>query len=801
VLDHLAQDLRFALRGLRRNVAFTIIAAATITIGVGATASVASIANAVLYRPLPVQEPERLASVWERRDGSVATSKEGMLIPYARYQAYEEATRDVFAGLAAHRYTSFSFTAAGEAGSLSGVLTSGNYFEVLGLRPSAGRFYAGDQEAVVVLSAGLWHSRFASDPGVIGQTVHLDSRPFVVAGIAPQGFTGTSWGIVADVWVPAVAYGQATGASNPGWVIPIGRLVQGAQRIAVQRQVDLMAQRIPPDEPRTRVFGARLDPLTWRGDQLPAISRFLGILMGTSVLVLLIASANLAGMVLARALGRRREVAVRLAIGAGRGRLVRQMLTESLLLFLIGGIGGVVVAFWATRLLSTVRLPIEVPTVLDLTPDLAVMAAALVLAAATGILFGLGPALSASRLDLASTLKEGLSATGGRAGRRRSLFVAGQIALAVLLLVTAALFARSLRHGLQVDPGFDPNGVVIATTNLGPHGYDEDRARSFFEQLTSRVAATPGVEAVSLGRIVLLGGESYSTDVRPAADGTSDPPRTNASLTVVDTAYFRTMRMSMVAGRGFTGADQPGAPSVIVINQTLANRLWPGEDAIGKRLHADGSDYDVIGVLRDGKYQFMTESPRAAAFFPFAQQFRSRMTLHVRTQAGAGETLAQIAREVQGLDPNVAVEGGRELTRAVQLSLFPQRLGTTLTGVFGLVGLILAALGIYGVLAVHVAQRRREFGIRIALGAATGDVLRLVLGRGALLALIGAAIGLMLAAGATRFVRAFLFGVSPLDPVTFAVIPAVLVVVALAASFIPARRATRADPLETLRQE
>jgi predicted permease len=801
LLDDLRQDLRFALRGLRRNVGFTLVAAATIAIGMGATASIASIANAVLFRPLPVGGPDRLTSIWERRSGRVATSKEGMLVPYERYQAYEEATRDVFSGLAAHRYGSFSFTARDQAETLSGVRTSGNYFEVLGLTPGAGRFYTGDHEAVVVVSAALWRRRFASDPGLIGQTVHMDSRPFVVAGVAPDGFAGTSWGIGVDVWVPAVAYSELTGASNPDWVVPVGRLGPGVQRLSAQQHVDRVAQQIPPEEAQTRVSGARLDPLAWRGDHLPGLTRFLGILMGTSVLVLLIASANLAGMLLARSLGRRREVAVRLAIGAGRGRLVRQLLTENLLLFLIGGIGGVTLAFWVTRLLSTIRLPIEVPTALDLTPDVRVLSGALVLAAVTGVLFGLGPALRASQLDLTSTLKEGLSVTGGRAGRRSVVFVAAQLALTVLLLVTAALFARSLERGLHVDPGFDPNGVVIATTNLGPHGYDEDRARSFFTRFTASAGAMPGVEAVSLARIVLLGGETYGTDVRPADFGASEPPETSALLNVVDTAYFRTMRMDLLAGRGFTSADQSGSPHVVVINQALANRLWPGEDAIGKRLHADGRDYDVVGVLRDGKYQFLTEAPRSAAFFPFSQHFRSRMTLHVRTRSGAGEALAQIAREVQSLDPNVAVEGGRKLASTVQLSLFPQQFGATLTGVFGLVGLVLAALGIYGVLAVHVAQRRREFGIRIALGAATGDVLRLVLGRGALLALIGAAIGLMLAAGATRFVRAFLFGVSPLDPVTFAVIPAVLVVVALAASFIPARRATRADPLETLRQE
>ena len=801
LLDDLRADLHFALRGLKRSFGFTVVATLTIAIGVGATASVASIANAVLFRPLPVSDPDRLVSIWERRNGRVAMSKEGLLLPFERYQEYEEATREVFAGLAAHRYEMLSLTAAGSAGTVSGVLTSGNYFDVLGLVPGRGRFYTEDREAVVVLSAGLWRSRFASDPDVVGQTVYLDSRPFVVAGIAPEAFTGTSWGVAVEIWAPARAYANLTGADEPPWVVPIGRLGPGVQSSAAEQMVVAVAQRIPPGEAQTRVAGARFDPLAWRGDQLPGITRFLAMLMGTSALVLLIGSANLAGMLLARAMGRRREVAVRLAIGAGRGRLVRQLLTETLLLFFVGGIGGVILAFWVTRLLSTMSLPIAIPILLDLTPDVGVMAGALVLAAVTGVLFGLGPALRGSQLDLATTLKEGLSVTGGRAGRRRSLFVAGQLALAVLLLVTAALFARSLRHGLTVDPGFDSEGVVVATVSLGPHGYDEERARLFFDRLGDGVAAMAGVEAVALAGIVLLGGESYGTDVRSSDASGPDAPRTNALLNVVDTAYFGTMRMDFVAGRGFTNRDQTGSAPVVVINETLASRLWPGEDPIGRRLHADGDDYDVIGVLRDGKYQFMTEAPRAAAFFSFAQQFRARMALHVRTRQSAGQTLAGITREVQSLDPNVAVEGGRELASAMQVTLFPQRFGAALTGVFGLVGLVLAALGVYGVLAVHVAQRRREFGIRIALGAAAGDVLRLVLGRGALLAMIGAVVGLVLAAGATRFVQSFLFGVDPLDPITFAVIPVLLVLVALIASFIPARRATRADPLETLRQE
>ncbi len=802
LLDDFVQDLRIALRGLARHRGFTIVAVITVAVGMTATASIASMANAVLWQLLAVPEPERLVSIWEQRRGMTSTGLEGMLLPAPRVREYREATRDIFSGLAAHEYTNLALRSGDRSQSLSGVFTSGNYFTVLGLSPLAGRFYADDREPGVVLSAALWRGRFNSDPGVIGQSIRLNSRSLTVLGVAPPGFTGVAWGFPVDIWVPAVAYAEAAGQSGDGFMlVPFGRLRPGIDRRQAEAQVAAIARRIPPAEPQTTVQGARLDPVRWRGDALPALVGFLAMLMITALLVLAIASANIAGMLTARAVARRRELAVRLAIGAGRGRLLREALTDSLLLFLLGGAGGVLLAFWGTRTLSRMSIPIPIPVAFDLTPDWRVLSFSLAVAALTGLLFGLGPALRATGIDVMRALKEGLGVTGGRSGRRRGLFVAGQLAISVLLLVTAALLARSLQRGLHANPGFDPHDVTVATTNLAPHHYDEPRSRAFHEALAARVRQLPGVEAAALANIVLLSGESTSNDVEDGDPAVASPRRTNMRFNVVDTAYFRTMRMELVAGRGFTPADRAGAGDVTVVNETLARRLWPGLSPLGRQLRMGKRIFDVIGVVRDGKYQFVTERPQAFAFLLYAQNFESRMALHVRSRLPSATVFAEIERAVQALDPNVALENQQALTQTVELSLFPQRIAADLIGLFGLAGLLLAAIGVYGVLAMHVAQRRREFGIRMALGASSSALLRAVLAQGALLALAGAGIGLAAAFGLTRFLRTLLYGVSPFDPPSFAAVPVLLLAVALLASLIPARRATRADPLEAMRQE
>jgi len=792
------QDTRFAWRSLARTPGFTMAAVLSVGLGVGATTSLYSLANALLFRPLPVPAPEQLVSIQEQRTGVVSTGLMGMRVPYERYRAYEEATAGAFSGLAAENLRYLSLRSEGPAFSVAAVLVSGNYFDVVGIRPAVGRFFRSDDEPAVVLSHRLWQSRFGGRSDVAGRTVHLNGRVMTVAGVAARDFGGLVGFISADLWVPHGAHG---GAGWPGaWVTPIGRLRAGVDPAVAASMVNPVALRLPPDE-GAEVHGARVEPVeSMPAMMLPVVGGFLGMLVATALLVLLIASANIAGMLLARAVARRREVGVRLALGASRGRLVRQLLTESVVLFLMGGAAGVLVAIWATRLLSRVRLPITEPVLIDASPDVRVLLLGLGIALVTGLVFGLVPALQASRLELVATLKDGDRAGSARDGRGRGVFVGAQLAMSVLLLVTAGLFVRTLQRAIDTDPGFTAEGVVIATTNLDPHGYDEERGRAFYARLIERVQALPGVETAALAQLALLTGDSEGrTGWRPDPD--TQPLR--ASVNAVDGSYFETLRVPLIAGRGIADRDIAGARPVLVVNQTFAERLWPGQNPIGREVLYQDTRYEVVGVSRDGKYALFGEEPTSFVFLSLGQRYASRQVLHIRTREGIEPTdvIQALRQEVAALDRDVAVERAIPLTAAVGSSLFPQRFAATLIGTFGVLGLVLAGLGVYGVLAHSVAQRTRELGIRVALGARSRDVLRLVLGRGALLAAAGTTAGLAVAAVVTRFLQGLLYGVSPLDPATFVGAAVVLGTVALLASYLPARRALCLDPTETLRQE
>jgi predicted permease len=659
-----------------------------------------------------------------------------------------------------------------------------------------------DDEPVVVLSHAAWRDRFAGAGDVIGQPVSVDGHAFVIAGVAPPGFRGTVPGLSMDLWLPHEAYPPGSLART--WVVPFGRLADGVERKSAQSVVNVIGLRIPPDEAHTVVRRVGLETLGGlpREQGGRHAASLVAVLVATAVLVLLIACGNIAGMLLARAVARRREIAVRLAVGATRGRLIRQLLTETLALFLAGGALGVLMAFGATRAMAGVRPPVpDLGLAFDFVPDGRVLGLALVVTVATAIVFGLAPALGATRPRLVPALKDGAGSGGRQGARARSAFVVGQLALAVWLLVVAGLLVRSLRNGLAVDPGFGTAGVVVAATNLAPHGYDEARGRAFQEQLVARVAALPGVEATALAEWVLLAGaRGRGQDVR-AADAAPDGPAPTAWFSAVDTAYFGTLRIPLIAGRGFTAADRPGSAPVVVVNQTLAQRLWPDGGAIGRRLRAGPTAYEVIGIARDGKYTSVNERPQPVAFFPYAQTYAGRMALHVRTRGGTAETVRGIRDQVQALDPNVAVEGAGSLRQMVNATLFPQRFVAGLVALLGLLGLLLSAVGVYGVLMYSVTQRIREFGIRVALGASAGAVTRGVVAHGAKLAAGGAVLGLAGAAAVTRVLRFWLIGVGPLDPVTFVSVPCILAAVSLLAVYHPVRRALRADPLQAMRAE
>mgnify|MGYP001397467369 CR=1 FL=1 len=806
-LEDLVRDLRHAARGLARTPGFSLIAVLTIAVGIGATTVVYSLVNAVLLRPLPVPAPDRLFTLEEMRWGAVWQGIEGRGVPYARYVRYREATEELFTGLAAHRLTVFSLRARGETTPVRGVMTSGNYFAVLGLHPETGSFFTRDDEPSAVIAYHLWRDRFGSDPDVLGSVVHIDGQPFTIVGVAPRAFTGTLHGLPADVWVPVVAARRASGLeSMAAWLAMFGRLRPGVEPGPASAFVDARSKQIPPDEPQTLVRGARLEPLRGmahggnRGEARTALT----MLFGTALLVLLIASANIAGMLLARGVARRREVGIRLAMGAGRGRLVRQLLTESGLLALLGGAGGVLLAVLGARVVAAAPVFFPYQLVLDASPDLRVLGFALALTVATSLLCGLYPALQTSRREVVPALKDG-GFSDGRAGMRtRSLFVAGQLAMAVVLLVLAGNFVRSFQRMLDLDLGYDPEGIVIATTDLGPVGYDETRGRAFYATLAERVRAIPGVTAVALAGAPLLGRGAINNDVWTAG-GDEERHEFAVPQDHVDPAFFETLRLPIVAGRGFTDADRDGAPRVVVVNETLARRLWPGEDPLGKAILTAGGEAVVVGVVRDGRYSLRNNAPGPFVFVPFAQRYSGSMTLHVRHDDGVhvGTLIRQIRDEVRALDANVAVQRAEPLSALVAQMVGPMQFATGILGLFGLLGIALAGVGVYGVLAFQVARRSREFGIRIALGAPARAVVRHVVGRWTVLAGIGAAAGLVLGLVASRALEHALHihGLGSFDPTTFVGVAAVLGLVSVAASCVPVLRAVRVDPVEVMRVE
>ncbi|HEX8211214.1 MAG TPA: ABC transporter permease [Longimicrobium sp.] len=802
----IARELRLAGRSLLRSRLFALVSIATIALGIGATTTVFSLVNALLLRPLPIAEPGRVVGVQETLRGMRSMSMGYSAVSYPRYVAYREASAGIFSGLAAQRYEEMSLRATGQAQVLTGVVASGNYWEVLGVRPALGRFFTGpdEKEQLAVISHHLWQTRFGGDPGVVGRTVHLDSRPLSVVGVAPKEFGGTLVGGVADVWVTlgAAGIGRANEAinSNPGAsLILFGRLRPGMTQERAGAALKVAAARVPLEEPNARVLDVRLEPLTGvPGDMRMPVAGFMGLLLATALFVLLIAGTNVAGMLLARAVARRREMAIRLAVGATGRNLVRQLLGESVLLFLLGGGAGVVLTIWLTRMLSSMQPPFPTRIAFDLRPDPRVLGFALALALLTGVAFGLMPALQASRTDVLSGLKDGGTREGARRGRLRSGLVVGQLALAMLLMLVAGLFARTLQHSLSADPGFVADDVAVARVDLEPHGYDRARGEAFQRRLLERVAAAPGVRSATLADFAPMSGNVRSEELR--LPGKKDA--ITVSIDAVDPGFFATLQIPLRAGRVFTDADRAGAPPVVVINQTLAQRLWPGASALGRTVRlGDGPPVEVVGVVANGTYERFGERPVSFLYRPVAQNYSPGVTIMARADRGAGAALEAIRRELQGMDANVAPEQAMPLTSMIGVSLFPQRIAAFFIGGFGVLGLLLACIGIYGVLAYQVGQRTREIGVRVALGARAGDVVRMMVRHGFKITALGAAIGVVMAVAATRLLSSPLYGVSATDPLTFTAVPVLLLAVALVASWLPARRAARVDPMVALRAE
>ncbi|HVF43829.1 MAG TPA: ABC transporter permease, partial [Pyrinomonadaceae bacterium] len=706
-----------------------------------------------------------------------------------------------------------------------------NYFDVLGVGAAAGRTFVEDEgrtpSPVVVLSHDLWRTRFGSDPSIVGRRISLNGLGFNVVGVAPQSFTGTEAGLARSLWVPLSmepvlnprAADAQTGARQPEllrdrnshWLAVLARLKDGVAREQAAAELEGIARRVAEsnggqvtEETLRRVrllqMSGGMDP----GDREEALP-IAGLVMGVVGLVLLIACANIAGLLVARAAVRRRETAIRQALGATRTRLVRQWLTESVLLGVAGGALGLLLALWANDLMVSYAGGTPIAS-LDIRLDYRVLAFTLFVSVATGVVFGLAPALQASRLDIVTALKteDTLARSGSRRSRLRAAFVTAQVTLSVVLLVCAGLFIRSLRNAHTIDPGFQVERALTVTVDLGLLRYKEQEGGNFYRELLSRVESQPGVERASLVRFAQLGNSFAQGLVVAEGKSSGGEEGIGAGFNVVGPRYFETIGTRLVRGRDFNDADREGAPKVAVVNETLAALLWPGEDALGKRLSFEGARgpfLEVVGVARDGKYRSLGDRPRPYVYTPLFQSYQPRMTLVVRTSGEPTALAGAVRGQLRALDPNLPVAEVRTLEEQFDLSLLPARVAAYTLGGFGLLALALAAIGVYGVVSYSVAQRTREIGVRVALGARAGDVLRLVLGEGLSVVGLGLLLGLLVSFAAARLFSNFLYGVGAADPLTFVFVPALLGAIALAAGYLPARRATKVDPMVALRHE
>jgi predicted permease len=744
------------------------------------------------------------------------------------YPLFLDYRRDntVFSQLSAVAPFPVGLGAGGATDRESAFLVSGNYFRMLGVGAALGRLFAEnegvaiDDAPVAVLSHGLWRRGFGADPDVIGRAVTINDKPFTIIGVAPREFTGTTRGQTPDLYVPITMFGQLT-AERPGnehplstryftWTQIIGRLKDGVSHAQAESSMQALARRVAEVEPANTATnlavlpGARGFTEETREARLP-----LYLLLATSGLVLLIACANLANLQLARASTRTRDFAVRLALGATRFRLMRELLLESLALALLGGGLGLSFAHWVTRALESFR-PADSSFALSAGLDWRVLGFALAATTLTGLLFGLAPAWRSSRPDLAPELRGGGSATAARAGRvnLRAALVALQVAISLVVLTGAGLCSRSLWNLEKLDLGFEPSKLTLASFDLELNNYSDARAENFYDRLLERVRGLPGVEAASLAAATPLDGNRRGMSI-DRIEGYEPKPddRPSADINMVSPDFFRAFGVPMAAGREFTDADSTVSPKAVVVNEALAQRFWRGQNPLGKHLYQRGPSgageeaWEVVGVAKSVTSRRLQDRPRPMMFRPVAQWPQKALTLAVRSGVDPAATTALLRDLVKSIDPKVPMFRMRTMDQQIEGSLAMQRMASALLGGFGVLALLLAALGLYGVLAFTVSRRTREIGVRLALGAQTGAVVGLVLRQGFVLILAGLIAGLAGAAGLTRLLRGLLFGVTPLDPVTFVAAVALLAVVGLAACWLPARRASKVDPLVALRCE
>ena len=807
----LVRDFRYGLRALLNAPGFTVIAILTLALGIGANSTIFSWVNSTLLNPIP-----GVAHTSQYVELTAGPAGDDAPLSYPDYEDLRDRNHTL-SSLIVYSLWSVDITGNAKPERIWAMFSSANYFDALGVYPILGRRFLPVEGTkpggapVVVISYRLWQAYFGSDPSIIGRTIHINKRPYAIVGVTPAIFQGTQSGLRADMWIPVMMAQQFVSENilkdrDSHWMITIGHLKRRVTREQAQAEMNTLYGQIAkqfPDAHKDR-DSLMLHPL-WRAPfgANYYLRTILLLLIAISGVVLLLACSNVANLLLVRGVGRRREMAIRLSVGATRWRLIRQLLAESLILGLSGGGVAMLLTMWTAGKLSDFVPPTEIPISMSVQADRTVLFATFAISLVTGIIFGILPALRASKLAPAAVLKEESgSASGGRGkARLSSILVVAQIAMSLLLLVCAGLFIRSFRLAESFNPGFNPRNVLLDSYDLGGIGYDQKSGTEFHRATLARLQALPGIQSAALATWVPLG---FTNSIRKI-DAEGYEPRPHESMDMdfncVSPNYLHTMQIPLVAGREFVLSDTDKSQLVGIVNQEFARRYWPGEDPLRKRLRVDGRWFAVVGVAHNSDTGHLNQKPKPLIYLPLFQTYDSHVAIHARV---AGNPLAYapaIEAAVHELDADLPLHDLMTLDSRIQLNTTDDRIGGVFVGVFGILALILAAVGVYGVLAYTTRQRTHELGIRIALGAEPRDVFGLVLRQGAILAVSGVFIGLAACFALTRALSSQLFGVSPTDPLTFAAVAILLMLVALLACYLPARRAMRTDPLTALRYQ
>lgn len=817
--DLLRQDLGFAGRTLRKNWGFAAVAVATLALGIGANSGIFGFVDALLLQPMPLEDSDRLVRLY-----GTSSNHEFDVFSYPNYLDIRSQSQSLPL-LAAHRRVPVSLNDGTEASAAQGELVTGNYFETLGVDAQLGRTLRPEDNVapgghpLVVISDGFWKRRFGSDPGVVGKSVRINGASYQVVGVAAPGFRGSHAVFPTDVWVPMMMVDQIRRLGVPitrrgwGWLAATGRLAPNVRIEQAQAELDGIADRLQRQHPRTnqgvgfRLHRASVLPEAYRS----GVGGFLGVFTLVAGLVLLVACANVAGVMLARAAGRSREAAIRCSLGATHTHLVRLWLTESLLLAFLGGAAGLAVAALTQRGMLTLLAAETSGLTQGFSPqmqlDFRVFLFTAAISVLTALLCGLAPASRAAGASPADSLKQdaGAAATGRRKVRLRNALAVAQVMVSGVILISSGLLLRTLREARAFDPGFNTENLLVTPVNLSAYGYTPEAGRQFFLQLLARLEGLPGTQAASFASLVPLGGGMDQVGYRiPGHEPSPDRLTQSIHTVVVGPNYFQTMEVPIVFGRAFEAGDaKSGAPPVIVVNEAMANRFWAGQDAVGRRIQlgSEGPLLEIVGVARDVKQHSLGEQPEPHVYASFAQAQTSAVHFHIRASANPESLAPLVEEQIRLLNPDIAVAPVRKFSEVLEGPLFPQRALAAVTAVFGLLALLLTSVGLYGILSHGVQQRRREIGVRMVVGAPRAQILWLMIRHGLSLILSGLALGLLGAAAATRFLESLLFGVSSTDPLTFALVSLVLILVGLSACWLPALRATRVDPISALRYE